>query len=139
MIDIEKLREICERATQADVIFQDEQPDGEMIQVSPGCYEGGIDGYIKTGSVQVVVDKNDPDAYPEEIGRFDRKEDADFYVESRSSLPALLSELEALRAIVKELASKKPEYADQRICVFCGMNTTHKADCLISRAKELIK
>lgn len=49
-------------------------------------------------------------------------------------------ELEALRAIVKELASKDAEvYADDGFCIFCGETGKHEADCLVERAKGLVK
>lgn len=70
--------------------FQDEQPEGEMIQVSPGCYEGGIDGYALTGEVLIVKSPSDPECYPETVANFDHPEDATNYVALRNAAPWLL-------------------------------------------------
>ena len=70
--------------------FQDEQPEGEMIQVSPGCYEGGIDGYALTGEVLIVKSPLDPECYPETVANFDHPEDATNYVALRNAAPWLL-------------------------------------------------
>ncbi|MCK9571085.1 hypothetical protein M0R72_19205 [Candidatus Pacearchaeota archaeon] len=87
------------------------------------------------------------DEYGSYLADFAFSEDAALYVEMRNSLPAILDELEAVRAIVKELAESNPEDADER-CVFCNRwqgghlvgdpLPGHEADCLITRAKRLV-
>ena len=86
---VKELRKLEEKAKGA-VIFQDEQPEGEMIQVSPGCYEGGIDGYAPTGEVLIVNDPKDPDCYPETLANFDHPDDAAHYVALRNAAPTML-------------------------------------------------
>lgn len=49
-------------------------------------------------------------------------------------------ELEALRAIVKEFANADTFDEDSGgYCVLCGDYGKHEADCLVERAKELVK
>jgi len=65
---------------------------------------------------------------------------ADLTAAALNALPALLSELEALRAIVKELAARGDEvYVDDGFCIFCGETGKHEMDCLIRRAKGALK
>lgn len=73
--------------------FQDEQPDGEMIQVSPWCYEGGEDGYVLTGEVLIVKTPGDPECYPEPLANFEYPEDAANYVDICNAAPWLLEAL----------------------------------------------
>ncbi|MCK9571166.1 hypothetical protein M0R72_19610 [Candidatus Pacearchaeota archaeon] len=74
------------------------------------------------------------------------------FVAKAAYLRDAAEELEALRAITKELAASDGRY-DNGICVFCGSerryvqyggeyrieNDWHEADCLVERAKELMK
>ena len=70
--------------------FQNEQLDGEMIQVSPGCYEGSEDGYVPTGEVLIVKTPGDPECYPEPLANFEYPEDAANYVDICNATPWLL-------------------------------------------------
>lgn len=55
-------------------------------------------------------------------------------------LAEILNELEALRAIVKEFANADTFDEDSGgYCVLCGDYGKHEADCLVARAKELVK
>ena len=117
MLDIEKLRALEKTATP--------KPWAQGI-IETDCIAS------EGGHGNVVLRRTNGGGMP-------TQSDLDLICEMRNALPAILAELEALRAIAEELASKKPEFADQRICVFCGMNTTHKEDCLINRAREAIK
>jgi hypothetical protein len=89
--DVARLKELEAKGSQADVFFQDEQPFGECIQISPSHYEGGIEGYERTGEVFMVVDRHDPEAYPIEHAKFENINDADLYVETRKLLKNLLA------------------------------------------------
>jgi hypothetical protein len=61
------------------------------------------------------------------------------YLANGAKMAEILNELEALRAIVKELAASQMQNDDGR-CVLCGgFYGEHEADCLIERAKRLVK
>lgn len=62
-------------------------------------------------------------------------------IERANALPAILDELEALRAVVKELAASETwqRFDQDSLCIFCGVSYDHRPDCLISRAKGLVK
>ncbi len=60
------------------------------------------------------------------------------------TIPLLLAEVEALRSIVKELVASNCMATNDEAteyCIFCGRFkwSGHEADCLITRAKELMK
>jgi len=70
--------------------------------------------------------------------------DAEFIHYIRNALPALLSELETLRALVSDLAASEPWYdtdLGDEACALCGAyrDDGHEGDCLISRAREAMK
>ena len=93
--DLEKARAICEAATKADFIFQDEQPDGDE--------DGWDGGYYKTGEILIIRDKNDDAAAPESIGQLDRQGDAEFFCQAITLFPDALDEIERLRASLIDL------------------------------------
>jgi len=92
--DLEKARAICEAATKADFIFQDEQPDGDE--------DGWDGGYYKTGEILIIRDKNDDAAALESIGQLDRQGDAEFFCQAITLFPDALAEIERLRAALAE-------------------------------------
>ena len=107
---VKALKELEAKATHADVFFQDERETGELIQISPGCYEGGPDGMEKTGEVLIVKDEKDSEGYPEEHARFERTDDADLYIDLRNAAPWLLQIAEAFQPgdaeMIKSMADR---------------------------------
>jgi hypothetical protein len=72
--------------------------------------------------------------------RVDELMDMQFFPNAEK-LAEVLNELEALRALVSELADCRATNYEDRNCAICGakMHTPHEADCLISRAREAMK
>jgi hypothetical protein len=123
MIDVEKLRASEEAAT-----------PGPWDMNYNGSYEIYQAGHGPSESRDKTVMRWTDDGLPI------RAKDAVLILTMRNSLPAILDELEALRAIVKELAARSDEvYADDGFCIFCGETGKHEADCLVSRAQGALK
>ena len=66
------------------------------------------------------------------------------FVAKAAYLRDAAKEMEALQAIVKELAASNcmtMNEEDTEYCIFCGRFkwSGHEADCLVARAKELVK
>jgi len=121
--EVAKLRELEAKATDINgaVVFQDEQEDGEMIQVSPGCYEGGIDGVFPTGEVLMVTKMEYPKDrdcdFPETIANFDNPKDAAHYVALRNAAPNLLDVLGMIRAGDAEKIQRAIDYLVKGLCI----------------------
>lgn len=111
---VAELENLEQKATPVDgaVLFQDEQEEGECIQISPSCYEGGVEGWRKTGEVLIVKNPNDKDSWPELLATFERPDDAAHYVALRNAAPAMLVVLECFREGDAEVLTTPIDYLE---------------------------